>query len=108
MRPPATTTKAADGELPHWSSTPMPYLFGGLALVLVLISFALLVLACSYKKSPPSNSSGRGSGRAGCRRQKPACEAPQERLPETEPKIVVIMAGDENPTYLAKPSSSPV
>ncbi|KAF5787554.1 putative protein glutamine dumper [Helianthus annuus] len=34
---------------PSWHS-PVPYLFGGLALILGLIAFALLILACSYWK----------------------------------------------------------
>ncbi|XP_010497820.1 PREDICTED: protein GLUTAMINE DUMPER 2, partial [Camelina sativa] len=35
--------------VPHspWHS-PVPYLFGGLAAMLALISLALLILACSY------------------------------------------------------------
>ncbi|KAF2282750.1 hypothetical protein GH714_043159 [Hevea brasiliensis] len=30
-------------------------------------------------------------------------ETPVKQVDSSEPKIVVIMAGDENPTYLAKP-----
>ncbi|KAK8546626.1 hypothetical protein V6N13_067831 [Hibiscus sabdariffa] len=66
-------------------------LFGGVAVVLGLIVMALVIIVCSYKKSPP-NSNG---------------EAAAEKLEmEMESKIVVIMAGDENPTYLANPVPS--
>nr|GFA24245.1 protein glutamine dumper 2-like [Tanacetum cinerariifolium] len=36
-----------------WHS-PVPYLFGGLAAMLGLIAFALLILACSYWKISPA------------------------------------------------------
>ncbi|KAK8507792.1 hypothetical protein V6N13_140536 [Hibiscus sabdariffa] len=66
-------------------------LFGGVAVVLGLIVMALVIIACSFKKSAP-NSNG---------------EAAAEKLEmEMESKIVVIMAGDENPTYLANPVPS--
>ncbi|GMI85561.1 hypothetical protein HRI_002225400 [Hibiscus trionum] len=81
----AATAAAAGSRL--WNSG----LFGGVAVVLGLIVMALVIIACSYKKSPP-NSNG---------------EAAAEKLePETQSKIVVIMAGDENPTYLANPVPS--
>lgn len=56
--------------------------------MLVLVALALIILACSYKKSPSSNHSGNSV----------------RPVPEMEPKIVVIMAGDNNPSYLAKPT----
>lgn len=77
----------------HLWSSPIPYLFGGLALTLILIAAALIILACSYRK--------RASG---------APHEADEKLPravmvplDAEPKIVVIMAGDDMPTCLAKP-----
>ncbi|KAL1060532.1 hypothetical protein V6Z11_1Z090900 [Gossypium hirsutum] len=44
-------TAASPSTIPHspWHS-PVPYLFGGLAAMLGLIAFALLILACSYWK----------------------------------------------------------
>ncbi|XP_058228157.1 protein GLUTAMINE DUMPER 4-like [Rhododendron vialii] len=93
----ASPTAAATIGFHRWNS-PIPYLFGGLALMLGLITLALVILACSYKNSS-SDSSGTGA------EEKPA--RPSHALqPEMEPKIVVIMAGDENPTFLAKPVSS--
>ncbi|XP_022728454.1 protein GLUTAMINE DUMPER 5-like [Durio zibethinus] len=96
MRPASNSTAAVTGaEFRHWNS-PIPYLFGGIAVMLGLIAVALVFLACSCKKSPP-NSSGEAEG-------KPAKQVIMQL--EMEPKIVVIMAGDEIPTYLANPVSS--
>ncbi|XWS36886.1 hypothetical protein CRYUN_Cryun20dG0123700 [Craigia yunnanensis] len=97
MRPARNSTAAVTGAgFRHWNS-PIPYLFGGLAVMLGLIAMALVILACSYKKSQSNNSSGEAE-------EKPAKQVTMQL--EMEPKIVVIMAGDENPTYLAKPVSS--
>ncbi|KZV21011.1 hypothetical protein F511_17491 [Dorcoceras hygrometricum] len=92
MRPTPTTNNHS-GFL-NWNS-PLPYLFGGLGLMLVLIATALVILACSFRKSS-SRSADHGGGKA-------------TQLPYTvdnTPKIVVIMAGDDNPTQLAVPIPS--
>ncbi|KAL3719343.1 hypothetical protein ACJRO7_004317 [Eucalyptus globulus] len=80
----------------HIWSSPIPYLFGGLAVLLILISGALIMLACSSWKRP-SNALGNADEKS----VKPA-------IPplDLEPRIVVIMAGDEKPKYLAKPVTS--
>ncbi|GAB4832477.1 hypothetical protein Ancab_006499, partial [Ancistrocladus abbreviatus] len=75
----------------RWNS-PIPYLFGGLALMVGLIAVALIILACSYKKSSSDGDDG----------NKEPGEMVAVKL-DNEPKVVVIMAGDDNPTYLAKP-----
>lgn len=64
--------------------------------MLGLIAVALVILACSYSKSRSSSPSDA--------EEKPA--KPVNVEVDSEPKIVVIMAGDDNPTYLAKPVSS--
>ncbi|KAK4746582.1 hypothetical protein SAY87_025619 [Trapa incisa] len=90
---------------PHsqWHS-PVPYLFGGLAAMLGLIAFALLVLACSYWKlsgyldggqQEDGGSAGGDDIEAGTGGGKPVFEE----------KILVIMAGEEKPTFLATPVS---
>ncbi|GAB4828025.1 hypothetical protein Ancab_034912 [Ancistrocladus abbreviatus] len=94
----ATATKSAanrmvDSGLRRWNS-PVPYLFGGLAVTLGLIAVALIMLACSFKKSSSTEANGEGGEKE--------AEMVAGKL-DDEPKIVVIMAGDENPTYLAKP-----
>ncbi|KAF8020584.1 hypothetical protein BT93_G1119 [Corymbia citriodora subsp. variegata] len=77
----------------HIRSSPIPFLFGGLAVMLILIATALTILACSYWKS--------GSSTSGNAEERPVkLVIPQLDL---EPRIVVIMAGDEKPKYLAKP-----
>ncbi|KAJ6840370.1 putative protein GLUTAMINE DUMPER 2 [Iris pallida] len=89
---------------PHsaWHS-PVPYLFGGLAAMLGLIAFALLILACSYwKLSSFLESEGDSAEEAA----KPE-ESEEKREPvKYEERIVVIMAGEEKPRYLATPSCS--
>ncbi|KAG6420990.1 hypothetical protein SASPL_117536 [Salvia splendens] len=92
QHPTTTTAAAADASFQRWNS-PIPYLFGGLALVMGVVALALLVLACSYRNSSSSEESSS---------EKSVKEAPALQ-PEMEPRIVVIMAGETNPTYLAKP-----
>ncbi|TKY64997.1 GLUTAMINE DUMPER 2 [Spatholobus suberectus] len=79
-------------------SSPIPYLFGGLALMLAVIAVALLILACSYRKQYYSSNSASDE-------EKPPKMVDKE-VNVSEPKIVVIMAGESNPTYLAKPVPS--
>lgn len=75
-----------------WKS-PVPYLFGGLALTLLLIAVALIILVCSYSKRA-SDSGEESEG-------KPA--KIMNVVIGTESKIVVVMAGDDKPSYLATP-----
>lgn len=76
-----------------WRS-PMPYLFGSLALMLMIIAAALIILACSYCKDQCSRDE---------EGEKPRKSSSISGV-EAEPKIVVIMAGDQKPRYLAKPA----
>ncbi|XP_008223534.1 PREDICTED: protein GLUTAMINE DUMPER 2 [Prunus mume] len=103
-RAPAVTSQRSP-----WHS-PVPYLFGGLAAMLGLIAFALLILACSYWKLSgylESGENGPGSepdleaGEGG-----KGDETGQKAQPVFEEKILVIMAGDAKPTFLATPMSS--
>lgn len=91
-------------QVPHspWHS-PVPYLFGGLAAMLGLIAFALLILACSYWKL-----SGYLEGNGESERDLEAGEGrpDQDNQKPYEEKILVIMAGQEKPTFLATPSMS--
>lgn len=90
-----------------WHS-PVPYLFGGLAAMLGLIAFALLILACSYWKlsgyldSGDGDGAGNGDLESGDGKDDDVQKAP----PVFEEKILVIMAGQAKPTFLATPVSS--
>ncbi|KAK9273542.1 hypothetical protein L1049_018352 [Liquidambar formosana] len=107
----ANTTKdsfsaPANMQRSPWHS-PVPYLFGGLAAMLGLIAFALLILACSYWKLSGHLDNGEGGERdLENGDDKAGGDAGKVHRPVYEEKIVVIMAGDEKPTFLATPMSS--
>ncbi|MCD9646755.1 hypothetical protein HAX54_036912 [Datura stramonium] len=86
----------------HWKS-PVPYLFGSLALMLTLITVALVFLICSFHKRSSSSSSSSPTDE-----EKSAYISDHKTTHDEEmtPKIVVIMAGDQKPTHLAIPISS--
>ncbi|KAK9683045.1 hypothetical protein RND81_10G114300 [Saponaria officinalis] len=87
-----------NGQGQGWN-TPVPYLFGGLGIMFCLIAIAFIILACSFSKSSSSsNISGNNIDEEASGKSSFECD--------NEPKIVVIMAGDHNPTYLAKPIPS--
>lgn len=95
---------------PHspWHS-PVPYLFGGLAAMLGLIAFALLILACSYWKLSGYLESGNEGGErdleAGEGENKSG-DGSEKKPVAFEEKILVIMAGELKPTFLATPMAS--
>ncbi|XP_020109625.1 protein GLUTAMINE DUMPER 5-like [Ananas comosus] len=106
---PPSPAAAAEAHSP-WRS-PVPYLFGGLAAMLSLIAFALLILACSYWKlsahlDPDSDDPRRGGGGAASSSSggKGSGGGPTEPPPAFEERIAVIMAGNQNPTHLATPT----
>ncbi|XP_057536835.1 protein GLUTAMINE DUMPER 1-like [Amaranthus tricolor] len=86
-----------------WKS-PVPYLFGGLAAMLGLIAFALLILACSYWKLSGYQNSDAGENSD----ESTGDEKPKEAASATAylNSILVIMAGEEKPTFLATPATS--
>ncbi|KAE9586904.1 hypothetical protein Lal_00004800 [Lupinus albus] len=86
MRRILTTTTSS---LSPWGS-PILYLFGGLCAMFGLIAFAVLTLACSYWKlsSLVQNQN----------------EINAERESGYEKKVLVIMAGNDNPTFLGTPT----
>jgi hypothetical protein len=93
-----------------WQS-PVPYLFGGLAAMLGLIAFALLILACSYWKLSGYLDAGAEGGRDGqsgdaAGGEKGAGSGSSRPAAEFQEHVVVIMAGDERPTFLARPATS--
>jgi hypothetical protein len=89
-----------------WHS-PVPYLFGGLAAMLGLIAFALLILACSYWKLSgylDNNGDDANSGEPDL--ELGEIDEKRKLPPVMEEKFLVIMAGQEKPTFLATPISS--
>ncbi|XP_023745076.1 protein GLUTAMINE DUMPER 2 [Lactuca sativa] len=84
--------------------SPLIYLFGGIAVILALIVVALIILACSQRRRR-LEANGSGDIESGGDDQKAAKAVYNggEGADDT-PKIVVIMAGDELPTYLATPT----
>lgn len=81
-------------DVPNVWHTPVPYLFGGFGAVMILIAVALLVLACSHWRSARDGDS-----------ESPSSEKPVIVQLDTEPRVVVIMAGDNKPSFIAKPFS---
>ncbi|GER39749.1 glutamine dumper 2 [Striga asiatica] len=97
----AKFTPPAAAPMSPWHS-PVPYLFGGLAAMLGLIAFALLILACSYLKL-----SGDGNERDVERGGEKGDGGSDDKAPPVfEEKFLVIMAGDMKPTFLATPVSN--
>ncbi|OWM64465.1 protein GLUTAMINE DUMPER 4 [Punica granatum] len=76
--------------------SPIPYLFGGLALMLIIMAVSLIILACSHRKNDSHDN-------ADDEEKNPAKQVNSLEADE-EPRVVVIMAGDELPTYLARPT----
>ncbi|KAH6772282.1 glutamine dumper 4 [Perilla frutescens var. hirtella] len=84
-----------------WKS-PVPYLFCALAAMLGLIAFALLILGCSYWKLS-GNLESRDDGETTDVEEGGGAKAAPAGVEE---KYLVIMAGQEKPTFLATPTSS--
>jgi hypothetical protein len=76
---------------PFWS-TPTSYLFIGFAVVMSLIAVALAVLLCSRRKEEEEGRQEVVSVRV---------LAPLDREDAAVPRVVVIMAGDHAPSFLA-------
>ncbi|KAH0990296.1 hypothetical protein GBA52_001779 [Prunus armeniaca] len=104
---PPTPAMAVQQQRSPWHS-PVPYLFGGLAAMLGLIAFALLILACSYWKLSSRLEDREGGERdleSGGGDEKDQGEESSKTVKVFEEKILVIMAGNENATFLATPVS---
>ncbi|KAL5080382.1 hypothetical protein RYX36_008803 [Vicia faba] len=86
---------AAGGGFKNVTS-PIPYIFGIIVLMLAIITFALVILSCSCQENSSSTTLT----------NEDKSMKNVEMVVDLEPNIVVIMAGDSNATYLAKPVSS--
>ncbi|KAK9924795.1 hypothetical protein M0R45_033146 [Rubus argutus] len=98
MRP-TTTSSTTRSVVRHPWKSPIPYLFGGLALMLLLIFVALIILVWSHRKR---SSSGEDD-----HEEKPTKPMNNTVFDADQPKIVVIInAGEDKPTHLATPVAS--
>ncbi|GAV84235.1 hypothetical protein CFOL_v3_27679 [Cephalotus follicularis] len=89
-----------------WHS-PVPYLFGGLAAMLGLIAFALLILACSYWRLSGYLEGGNDNSERDLEAGEGKTELETQKVPKVmEEKFLVIMAGEVKPTFLATPITS--
>ena len=84
--------------------SPLIYLFGGISVLLALITVALVILACSQRRRRLAGENGGDieSGGDNEKSIKAVCNGGDGD--DVSPKMVVIMAGDEVPTYLATPT----
>jgi len=80
---------------PFWS-TPTPYLFIGFGIVMGLIAVALAVLLCSRRREGRREDQEEVIVQAGMMSVRVL--APLDR---ESPKVVVVMAGDDAPSFLA-------
>ncbi|KGN55404.1 protein GLUTAMINE DUMPER 5 [Cucumis sativus] len=96
---PSTSPNMA--ERTPWHS-PLPYLFGGLAAMLSLIAFALVILACSYWNLSRRDRDNGDLETGGANEAKIGSKIPPEKV-NYDDNVLVIMAGNQNPTFLARP-----
>ncbi|CAL5191295.1 unnamed protein product [Lathyrus oleraceus] len=76
------------------------YLFGGLAIIFGVIVLSSLIIACCFFKQSLSSVSSNDEEKSSNMHVMDTDQV------ISEPKIVVIMPGETNPTYVAKPVSS--
>ncbi|KAK9116414.1 hypothetical protein Sjap_015361 [Stephania japonica] len=98
---PSTTSAAGPARLRLWH-TPLPFLFGGIAAAILLIAVSLVILLCTnYRSSSSSSSSSFTTHDIDVEKAR----AQPSMMPSQmqEPKFVVVMAGNDVPTYIAKP-----
>ncbi|XP_020099761.1 protein GLUTAMINE DUMPER 5-like [Ananas comosus] len=107
LLPPPSAAAAAAAPLgaaprppPPLGSSPVPYLFGGIAAMLGVIALALLLLACSYWKlsgdlDSPSPAAAAGDDDGADHRG--AGAAAKSGV------VVIVMAGEEEPSFLGVP-----
>ncbi|KAF8701338.1 hypothetical protein HU200_033668 [Digitaria exilis] len=105
--PPAAPPPAAAAS--PWHS-PVPYLFGGLAAMLALITLALLILACSYWKlnnylgiGDDAAASAPGGATDGDGGSKSPVATAADSPAAFADLVAVVMAGEMTPTFLAAP-----
>ncbi|KAG6578523.1 Protein GLUTAMINE DUMPER 4, partial [Cucurbita argyrosperma subsp. argyrosperma] len=99
----AATPAAMETGRHHLWNTPIPYLFGGIGLTLLLILTSLILLTCSCRKHSSSSPSSSSSEEE---HQKTKIDTPAKTAADLQPQIVVIMAGNNTPSFLATATPS--
>lgn len=77
--------------------------------MLALVGFSLILLACSYWRIvsyPRDNQQNAGAENFCGERMNSCSEISESSSIEGNMKVVVVMAGDEKPTFLARPIAS--
>lgn len=93
---PASDSLSRSAGTTRWKTPILVTIFGGLVIFSVIIAIALLFLACYYRVSAQEVS-----------REKEEKSMDSVDIPAAvAPEIVVILAGDEQPTLIAKPCTS--
>ncbi|KAI3760883.1 hypothetical protein L1987_51284 [Smallanthus sonchifolius] len=83
--------------------SPLIYLFGGIFVILGLITTALMILVCSQRKHRFGDDGSEDIERGDDEHKAVTVVCHSGDCVDVSPKLVVIMAGDEVPTYLATP-----
>jgi len=78
--------------------TPAPYVLSGAGFIVALIAFGFAFLVCSYRRNSHSRQSEEINMRTVHGRESDICSDDKEE------KLIVIMAGDAMPSYIATPS----
>ncbi|KAL7615361.1 protein GLUTAMINE DUMPER 2 [Lactuca sativa] len=86
--------------------TPLVYLFCGIGAMLALILMALIMLACSQWRTQ-STPTGAGDDIEGGDEHPQKVARYVSNESKVSPEIVVVMAGDQLPSYLAAPARVP-
>ena len=93
-------------------NSPVSYLLGGVACIAVLIAFSFIILACSYflkhctiedQENNRSEHQNLELGDGG--RNEMGEDMSNVSDDRDDDGVIVIMAGDEKPTFIAKPTS---
>ncbi|XP_076885713.1 protein GLUTAMINE DUMPER 2-like [Bidens hawaiensis] len=93
-------------EASLWNfNSPLIYLFGGIFAILALITSALIILVCCQRKRRFDGDGNEDIERGDGDQKTVTAAYNGGDCADSRPKLVVIMAGDEVPTYLATPSN---
>lgn len=111
-----SNTSTGSSRIRPVGKTPVPFLLGGVGIMLVLMGFAVIILAWSYFKESTTGYSedeihNRSSGHIvehGDGGRSEIKKDIAEISDEKDERVIVIMAGDEEPTFIAKRASVPV